>query len=155
MFTSILTGLQNGKLKDAFDCGRLALHYAQYNEKETIYISLANILMRAGQYEGMYVCMSIHQLTQPRPDAIKVATWAVNINPTQAISYLTLANALSAGNMVHQAALFYEMTLRQRPHTLIAMHSLKRVMCEALIREKNRLVGSLCLLTHLPTCFAA
>ena len=66
----------------------------------------------------------------------------MNINPTQAISYLTLANALSAGNMIHQAVLFYEMTLRQRPHTLIALHSLKRVMCEALIREKNKLVSS-------------
>lgn len=108
-----------GEANNALDCLRVALSYAPESAKDTILISVANILHRAGYVN----------------DAIMTMSYALQSTRDIVVSQFTMANLYAAKEQWDMAAMFYESTLGLQADFQPAKDRLRTIQCMRVLQK--------------------
>ncbi|XP_012940375.1 tetratricopeptide repeat protein 17 [Aplysia californica] len=109
-----------GDAKEALDCLQMALTYVPHTYKDTVLISLANVLQNV-QYSN---------------DAIVVTSAALDVTSDLPVSHFTMANIYAAKADWNHAVMFYQSTLGLQSSFKPARERLKAILCRGLATQQ-------------------
>lgn len=108
-----------GRAQEALECLRVALAYAPDSAKDTIFISVANVLHRAGYVN----------------DAIMTMSYALQSSRDVVVSQFTMANLYAAKEQWSMATMFYESTLALQADFQPAKDRLRTIQCMKVLKR--------------------
>ena len=106
-----------GVPSNAIECSRMSLHYSPAEHREIAFVNLANVLHRGGHSQ----------------DAAVVMISSIELNPSRAMSLLTLGNVFSVLGLYQRAAVCFNRSHSQDQSFEIAKRRFQAVQCNAKI----------------------
>lgn len=111
-----------GNADQAISCLRVALHFAPRYARDIPLVSLANVLHRAGLFNG----------------ALVVANMALEISPDIVVIHFTMANIFADKGDLARAESYYKSTLALQPSFEPAKDRVRFIQCSTLQRESQQ-----------------